>query len=230
MRIPLRFNCAFLVIVFAKAVFRSLSKHPLQSLKRQTWVTLLTVSTPFLILFNTASASSDGFQCKSNLPFESMEILGAGGSGDVYKSPNMKSLKDTVIKLSHQNNPVVVEHECEILNYLNSRNIPNIEHCIATCDVSKTGQKYEVLFPYFASENLPVSDFMLISDETDRLTAIANFVTTNLQIIFAGVVLSDLQFLLDIESGKLSTTNYAQSPVFRETFIDRFYGSEICRC
>ena len=172
---------------------------------KETYTTIFKASIFALLQLNVAAyARADTFQCKSHLSFEKMEILGAGGSGDVYRNYHDPKQRNLVIKLSHENNPAAVEHECEVLNYLSARNIPNIERCITTCDYYQKNLKYEVLSPYFESNSPPVSDFMLISDETNRLDAIATFVTTNLQILFAGVVMSDLQFLLDRDTGVAS--------------------------
>jgi hypothetical protein len=71
---------------------------------------------------------------------------------------------------------------------------------------------YEVLTPYFKAKD-PVSDFMLIPDELIRLHAIQTFVVTNLHIIFANVVLSDLQYLLDKDTGDVLLIDLTEAEI-----------------
>ena len=200
--LPRVFSIALVIsnLISPTCVLAILQRFPSQPW-RQPFTALCKVSIAAVFQYNLAYARADDFFCKSHLPLEKMKILGSGGSGDVYRNYDNPKQRNFVIKLSHENNPAAVEHECEILNYLPARNIPNIERCITTCEYYQKSKKYEVLSPYFESKDPPVSDFMLIADESNRLNAIAAFVTTNLQILFAGVVLSDLQFLLDKDTG-----------------------------
>lgn len=146
----------------------------------------------------TIHSSSNNKVC--NIEMNELRLIGSGGSGDVY----VKSSHDTVFKLSRNSNRKGVINECNILQYLAQYQIPHIESCVSCCE--HQGKQLEVLKPFFAPAATPVSDFMLIQDEVTRTQAIYSYASVNLDILRAGVVLSDLQVLIDRDTGNCAIT------------------------
>ena len=132
----------------------------------------------------------------------SMKLVGAGGNGEVYApSPPFKGNNNYFIKRTASSNDRGIRNECAILKYLQAFNIPHLESCLSNCN-TKEDSSFIVLSPFFhATNQTPVSDFNLISDENRRLQTMKEFLETNLMILAANVVVSDLQYLIDRETG-----------------------------
>ena len=132
----------------------------------------------------------------------SMKLVGAGGSGEVYApSSPFKGNNNYFIKRTASSNDRGIRNECAILKHLQTLHIPHIERCLSNCN-TKEDSSFIVLSPFFHATNQPpVSDFNLISDQSRRLQTMKEFLETNLKILAANVVVSDLQYLIDRETG-----------------------------
>lgn len=140
----------------------------------------------------------------SRIDVSQLPLVGAGGSGDVYVLParytDPRTKGSLVLKKSKPETVDKVRHECSVLRYLEKRGVDHVELCLDTFATADQRQA-EILSPYFKTTCTPTSDFNLIADESLRRESVEGFVASNLQIMLANVAMTDLQFLLDSDTG-----------------------------
>ena len=143
-------------------------------------------------------------QC-GNLELD-LEMIGSGGSGTVFRG-NVKGKEPVVVKVSREASEKSVKREAAILIKLEQKHVSNVERFVDSCDMDiGEGNKYfaGAFRPYL---NPPESSSIaaIKNDDSGLIKAKASqqLMRTVVEMVGANIALSDLQILIEPDTGKL---------------------------
>lgn len=224
---------------------RSIS--PIQQLKALTLFTWC-LSVPVCWSDDGLSRSSQSITCDDSVVLTGVRQIGEGGSGTVY-SGRLDNLM-AVAKVSSSRSQASVVHECDVLRRLARLHIDNIETCLccstyrenlhdSSSSSSSTSRQVIVLQPFFttgsstADDNNVVSTLATVRSKQLQLIATESLLSTTVQMIRAGVALSDVQVLVNPDSGSLILIDLTESkeinqqhPSYNDLALVRSFISE----
>ena len=194
------------------------------------------------------SRSSQSIACDS-LVVTGARQIGQGGSGTVY-SGRLDTLM-AVAKVSSSRSQASIVHECDVLRRLASLHVDNIETCLccsayrenlhesSSSSSSSISRQVIVLQPFFttgsstADDNNVVSTLAAVHSRQSQLIATESLLRTTVQMIRAGVALSDVQVLVNPDSGSLILIDLTESieinqqhPSYNDLALVRSFISE----
>jgi len=131
-------------------------------------------------------------------------LLGAGGGGAVFAThpmndPNLSN-NDVAVKISWVRSASSVEHECKVLQELEVKHTRNVERCVAM-ETYPPDTKRVMIALQPVVENA-VSRVDKINPDVQPL-AVQGIVQTFIDMLHANVVTTDVQTLMDKETGKV---------------------------
>ena len=131
-------------------------------------------------------------------------LLGAGGGGAVFATHPMNdansSNNDVAVKISWVRSASSVEHECKVLQELEMKRTRNVERCIGM-ETYPPDTKRVMIALQPVVENA-VSRVDKINPDVQPL-AVQGIIQTFLDMLHANVVTTDVQTLMDKETGKV---------------------------
>lgn len=149
-----------------------------------------------------------------------MSRLGAGGGGTTFSGMIGGNVPDSVAKISWERSKQSVENECKVLKYLEKYHVDHVEKCVALCDGSgsiPSSRSVAVMTPLFTAEKgtSPVATLGAIGKSSDSLRrAMVALISTTVQMVKAGVALSDVQLLIDPLQGNLLFIDMTEGKIF----------------
>lgn len=157
-----------------------------------------------------------------NLDIELKSLAGAGGTGRVYQGTARALSKSIVyesvaVKVSLPTTKPRLQNECEILHHLEQKRVNHVDKCISTCSLvpnNNLGDFATVLYPFKSPTNANsfiVSSIAIIPSPEVAKTAACQLLQTVIEIILAGVVVTDLQFLADTMTGDVLLIDFTEA-------------------
>lgn len=147
-----------------------------------------------------------------------LQNIGAGGSGSVYKGVLSSANLPVAVKVSWVTTFEPVRRECEVLDFLAMKgNARNVEKCIADCEYLVDGQprKMILLYPFFQSPKTSITSFKNTMEHDITKRAVGNLVESMIQLVGSGVILTDLQYLVDPDTGDLLVIDVSEAQYLR---------------
>lgn len=133
-------------------------------------------------------------------------LLGAGGGGAVFATHpmntpnNAKNSDDVAVKISWVRSAASVTHECKVLQELEVKHTRNVERCLGT-EVYPLDSKRVMIALQPVVENAVSRVDKINPDVQPR--AVQEIIQTFLDMLNANVVTTDVQTLMDKETGKV---------------------------
>jgi hypothetical protein len=179
----------------------------------------------------------------NEISLSSFAKAGAGGSGIVFSATTLRKDQNppisAAVKVSWTSTTDSVLRECEILKLLERSNVQGVEKCIGDCtwseddprvprelltsiasrDSASTGSRSKthqviVKTPFFASKRLPVGSLDDVDSDGSKVVAVRRLVSTMVQMLAAGLATSDLQPLIDPDTGSLLLVDLSEAVTF----------------
>ena len=191
------------------------------------------------------SRSSQSITCDDSVILTGVQQIGQGGSGTVY-SGRLDTLM-AVAKVSSSRSQASVVHECDVLRRLALLHVDNIETCLCCSTYrenlhgssSSSSRQVIVMQPFFTTgsstsdDNNVVSTLAAVRSKQSQLIATESLLRTTVQMIQAGVALSDVQVLVNPDSGSLILIDLTESkeinqqhPSYNDLALVRSFISE----
>jgi hypothetical protein len=151
----------------------------------------------------------------SNTIVDAMQRVGKGGSGEVYRGTSTKSghksarPNDVVVKISYPTTINAVEREYDVLGELRNKGVQKhiesgVDKCIIDFEGSSAGKSIAVIMePYFNPSEQITKEGLDEYTPFARKTAITNLITTMVDLLSAGISLSDMQVLVNGQTGDI---------------------------
>jgi hypothetical protein len=154
--------------------------------------------------------------------------VGEGGTGIVFEGRIVgRESQPYAMKISKSESSLhKIVKECQLLQVLEQNKVTNIEKCVSPCSSTNPEPLGILLDPFFhpsSRSSLIVSDITSIDDSAVQVKASVTLLTTVLQIIQSGYTVSDLQPLIDNQTGSLlliDLTEYDKIDLDKLSYLD----------
>lgn len=155
-------------------------------------------------------------------------LLGSGGGGAVFSTHSLDGQnKDIAVKISWVRSASSVERECRILKELEHKNTRNVETCVGVERYPQDTQRAVIALEPVVDNAVARVDKI---NQDVQVLAVQSIVRTLIDMLGANVVTTDVQALMDRESGSVLFIDMTEAQIMSNppSFLDFALASSFC--
>ena len=165
----------------------------------------------------------------ASFSLQDFELLGSGGGGAVFATTTrVNEINQKVaLKVSWVRSANSVSNECKILNILQNQNTRHVEQCLANEPYPLDKRRVMILMqPVVENADARVDEV----NETVRIKSVQGIIEAMVDILAANVVTSDVQPLINRESGQVLFIDMTEASIISNppSFLDLAMVSSFC--
>jgi hypothetical protein len=165
----------------------------------------------------------------ASFSLQDFELLGSGGGGAVFATTtSINEINQKIaLKVSWIRSSNSVSNECKILNILQDQNTRHVEQCLGNEPYPLDERRVMILMQPVVENAVARIDEV---NETVRIKSVQGIIEAMVDILAANVVTSDVQSLINRESGQVLFIDMTEASVISNppSFLDLAMVSSFC--
>ena len=165
----------------------------------------------------------------ASFSLQDFELLGSGGGGAVFATTTrVNEINQKIaLKVSWIRSSNSVSNECKVLNILQDQNTRHVEQCLANEPYPLDERRVMILMQPVVENAIARIDEV---NETVRIKSVQGIIEAMVDILAANVVTSDVQPLINRESGQVLFIDMTEASIISNppSFLDLAMVSSFC--